>query len=232
MPIDIGKFFWSKKLRSLSDEEQVLATDYHRLFYGLWKRGNGTLDTSWMGWRVVKSPNDLWVYQEIVAELKPTVIIETGTRFGGSAAFFASLFDSIGAGRVVTIDVDHDTQGDLPQHPRIKYVTGLSCDASIVSKVRDLINVDDRVMVILDSDHSYANVIQELNIYSGFVTPGQYLVCEDTNLNGHPVREDFGPGPAEAVAEFMAGNEDFAVDTQRERFLFSVAPGGFLKRSV
>ena len=85
-------------------------------------------------------------------------------------------------------------------------------------------------MVVLDSDHSQENVLRELEVYAPLVTPGQYLVVEDTNVNGHPVLPEHGPGPYEAVQQFLAGTSDFEFDPQCERFLFTQNPGGWLRR--
>jgi cephalosporin hydroxylase len=87
-------------------------------------------------------------------------------------------------------------------------------------------------MVILDSDHAMQHVLDELAIYGELVSPGNYLVIEDTNVNGHPVRPDFGPGPGEAVERFLADNEQFEVDTEREKFLMTFNPGGYLRRRL
>jgi cephalosporin hydroxylase len=85
-------------------------------------------------------------------------------------------------------------------------------------------------MVMLDSDHTAAHVRQELGLYSDLVTVGSHLIVEDTNVNGHPVAPEFGPGPAEAVADFLAADGRFEVDRGAERLLFSMNPGGFLVR--
>ena len=85
-------------------------------------------------------------------------------------------------------------------------------------------------MVVLDSDHSQAHVAAELEAYRSFVAPGCYLVVEDTNINGHPVAADFGPGPMEAVEAFLPRAPEFEVDRSRERFLLTLNPGGYLRR--
>jgi cephalosporin hydroxylase len=86
------------------------------------------------------------------------------------------------------------------------------------------------VVVILDSNHARAHVAEELRLYHGMVTPGSYLIVEDTNINGHPVLRDHGPGPMEAVEEFLSGRDDFFADTSREKFFLSFNPGGYLRR--
>ena len=184
-------------------------------------------DTHWMGFTVWKTPTDLWMYQQIIFETRPTLIIETGTAHGGSALYFAHLMDLLG-GRVMTIDIE--PQPNLPQHPRIEYLTGSSVDPAIVSAVRSRVTPADRVMVVLDSDHSQTHVAAELSAYALLVSSGCYLIVEDTNVNGHPVFKEHGPGPAEAVDAFLPQHPEFARDSTRERYLLTHNPGGFLNR--
>lgn len=208
----------------LNADAQRVADDFHRLYYDseTWK------NTYWLGVPTLKCPLDMWLYQEVIFDVKPDVIVECGTYFGGSAYYMASLLDLIGRGKVVTIDVD--PRDGRPKHKRIRYLSGSSIDDGTVAKVTSQIGRRDSVMVILDSDHSQAHVAQELRTYAPFVTPGSYLVVEDTNINGHPVYADFGPGPREALDEFLDGNGEFEVDTSREKFFVGFNPGGWLKR--
>jgi cephalosporin hydroxylase len=170
----------------------------------------------------------MWVYQEILKETTPDLIIETGTLYGGSAYFLASMCDLLNRGRVISIDIS-DKPG-RPQHPRIQYLLGSSTSPAILEQVRVAVQPGNRVMVILDSDHRKAHVLDELRAFERFVTPGCYLVVEDTNLNGHPVLPSFGPGPTEAVREFLAENSSFSVDKSREKFRLTFNPSGYLKR--
>jgi cephalosporin hydroxylase len=197
---------------------------FHRLYYDteVWK------DTHWLGVPIQKCPLDLWIYQEILWELRPDLVVETGTFQGGSALFLASMCDLLGRGRVVTIDV-HPREG-RPAHERIAYLTGSSTDPDVVERVRAMAAPTDRVLVILDSDHSQAHVLAELRAYAPLVSPGSYLIVEDTNVNGHPVLPAFGPGPMEAVREFLAGAADFVADPTREKLLMGFNPGGWLRR--
>jgi cephalosporin hydroxylase len=117
-----------------------------------------------------------------------------------------------------------------PKHKRVKYLLGSSTSKEIVDKVRSSIKARHRVMVVLDSDHSKDHVLEELRIYSRFVTRGSYLIVEDTNISGHPVLPEFGPGPMEAVQEFLAENKDFVVDGSRAKFYMTFNPGGWLRR--
>jgi len=171
---------------------------------------------------------DLWIYQELIYELKPDVIIETGTGSGGGTLFFASICDMVGNGRIIAIDiVDKE---DRPHHNRITYLHGSSTSEEIADQVRRLISDKDKVMVSLDSYHHKEHVLRELEIYSKFVNKGSYIVVEDTNLNGHPVVPTGDPGPMEAVEEFLRGDKNFAIDKSREKFFLTFNPNGYLKR--
>ena len=199
---------------------------FHRLYYD--SHDSTWAKTFWRGVPVLKCPLDLWVYQEILAETRPDLIVETGTFGGGSAYYLAGVCDLLGHGEIVTIDVD--PQRGLPEHGRITYVTGSSVDDEIVADVRRRAGRAERVMVILDSDHSRDHVLRELELYGPLVTPGCYLVVEDTNVNGHPVLPDHGPGPMEAVTAFLATSDDFEIDRSREKLLLTFNPSGYLRR--
>jgi cephalosporin hydroxylase len=203
---------------------------FHRLYYEHNDGATTWRDTYWMGVPTRKCPLDLWVYQEILHERRPTLIIECGTAFGGSALYLAHLCDILNCGRVATIDIDITSYGERPQHPRIRYLTGSSVDDSIIAGLREQITDRDRVMVILDSDHSRDHVLAELRAYSRLVTAGDYLIVEDTSVNGHPVFADFGPGPMEALDDFLAENHDFDIDASREKLLLTFNPRGYLRR--
>jgi cephalosporin hydroxylase len=88
----------------------------------------------------------------------------------------------------------------------------------------------DTVLVLLDSDHAKDHVLREIGVYGTLVTPGSYLVVEDTNVNGHPVEPEFGPGPMEAVEEFLRERRDFVVDETREKFYLTFNPRGYLRK--
>lgn len=196
---------------------------FHLLFYnsGVWE------NTYWLGSKCLKCPLDLWVYQEIISDLKPDIIIETGTYKGGSALFLASICDLLDKGITITIDIEKQI---TPRHERIKYIIGSSIDKQIIKEIQYLINNKEKVMVILDSDHSKEHVLKELTIYSEFVSVSSYLIIEDTNINGHPVLPNFGNGPMEAVDEFLKNNINFIRDKNKEKYFLSFNPRGFLKR--
>jgi cephalosporin hydroxylase len=203
-----------------------IVNQFHRLYYDSPERTRR--NTSWLGVKAQKSPLDLWIYQEIIFETRPNIIIETGTAAGGSALFLASICDLLGKGEVISIDIEK--KENRPRHPRIKYLLGSSTSKEIVEKVETLIRGQDRIMAILDSDHHKDHVLRELDIYGKFVTRESYLIVEDTNINGNPVRSKFGPGPMEAVKEFLTMNDDFVIDRSREKFYLTFNPDGYLRK--
>jgi cephalosporin hydroxylase len=202
---------------------RILVNGFHRLYYGslVWD------GTYWLGIKCEKCPLDLWIYQEVISDVQPDIIIETGASMGGSALFLASICDLVNRGRVVTIDIE---KREVPKHERIEYVIGSSVAEEIVNDIRSLVNATQKVMVILDSDHSMEHVLKELRIYSQLVSVGSYLIVEDTNIDGHPVLPDFGPEPMEAVKEFLRQNDNFVVDESKQKFFLTFNPRGYFLR--
>lgn len=190
--------------------------------------GETRADTHWLGIRTDKNPLDLWIYQELLHELRPDLIVETGTAFGGSALYLSSICDLLGHGKVVTVDIIE--QEGRPQHPRLEYVTGSSIAPEIVEAVKRRVEPGGTAMVVLDSNHKRDHVLEELRLYAPLVTPGSYIVVEDTILNGHPVSPEFGPGPMEAVDTFLAETDEFEVDRRREKLYLTFNRKGYLRR--
>lgn len=195
--------------------EQMIIDAFHRLYWG--KR---TWSLQWMGHNMIKWPADLFTYADLLHRKRPDVLIETGTYYGGSAQFFADCMDRIGKGIVISIDLNPGSR--RPPHERIIYLEGDSVAlAPIVKEEIAAITKDAAVMVSLDSDHRKAHVAAELQAYKDIVTPDQYMVVEDSNLNGHPVHPEHGPGPWEAVQEF--DDRRFVIDEAlAKRHLFSM----------
>ncbi len=184
-------------------------------------------EATWLGAQALKNPLDLWIYQEIVVETKPELIVETGTYRGGSALYLASLCDLLGRGEVVSIDIE-PMRDDYPEHPRITYLAGRSStDPAVVEEVRA--RAEGRaILVILDSDHSQGHVEAELAAYASLVPVGCYLIVEDSNIG--QIRKDLMPGPLEAIENFLAGTDEFVIDRAREKFLITFNPSGYLRR--
>ena len=182
---------------------------------------------TWLGAQALKNPLDLWVYQEIMAETRPELVVETGTYRGGSALFLATMCDLLGVGEVVSIDVE-PVRYDYPEHPRITYLGGRSStDPDVVDEVRERA-AGRNVLVILDSDHSQAHVEAELEVYAPLVPIGCYLIVEDSNIGR--IRKDLMPGPLEAIETFLARSDSFEIDRDREKFLITFNPSGYLRR--
>jgi cephalosporin hydroxylase len=205
--------------------EERIVREFHRVYYDSPSRTWG--NTFWFGTPTQKCPLDLWVYQEILYELRPELIVETGTASGGSALFLASVCELLGRGEVVSVDI---LQQERPTHERVTYLTGSSIAPEIARGITELAGDRSPVLVILDSDHTRDHVLEELRLFGPLVTPGSYLIVEDTNINGHPVLPDFGPGPMEAAAEFLRESPEFTIDLEREKFFLTFNPRGFLRK--
>ena len=134
----------------------------------------------------------------------------------------------MGKGSVITIDIEIFQKH--PIHPRIKYFVGSSTDRSTHDIIKKLIKPEDTIMVILDSEHSPKHVAKEIEIYSKYVTPGSYLIVEDTNIGGNPIILGKNGGPMTAVKKFLKKNRNFVADTEWERFRVTSCPNGFLRR--
>ena len=199
---------------------------YH---YDVILRTNNFDSTSWMGVPIWQNVLDLWTIQETIAELKPALIVETGTHRGGSALFYAQLLDLIGGGRVLTIDIvdkrDHE-------HPRVSFLHGSSTDPEIVAQVRaEAASTDGHVMVILDGDHSREHVAAELELYAPLVSEGSYLLSQDGVIDQVWFFGDTRPGPLPANREFLARHPEFEYDAERnERFGLTHHPLGWMRR--
>lgn len=187
-------------------------------------------NTKWLNQPIWQNVLDLWTIQETICEVRPHLLIETGTNRGGSALFYAHLFDLLGEGRVITMDIErmHDLS-----HPRIEFIIGESLAEKTLARVTEAVNrVNGSIMVILDSDHSYQNVIGELKAYAPFVTKGSFVLVQDGILDTLPVlRQNYPPGPLPAIRDFLASNKNFEVDRERcDRFLISHHPEGWLRK--
>jgi cephalosporin hydroxylase len=192
-------------------------------------------DTTWLGVPLKQAPGDVVVFQQIVWDTRPTLIIETGTFYGGSAIFWAHLFDHIGEGKVISIDIDHSPVHDVVRnHPRIELLTGDSTTERVQQVARERAQ-DERVMLYLDADHNKRAVLEELRSYADLVTPGCYAVVADSIMGGHPApwpyKGETYLGPYEAIEDFLQERSDFVVDESREYQLVTHNPHGYLLRT-
>jgi len=203
----------------------------HTFFSALVLRTANFTTVRWLGKPILQNTLDLWTIQETIAELRPALIVETGTNQGGSSYFYAQLFDLMGTdGRVVTIDIAK--QHDL-SHPRITYLIGDSTSAPVVEQVRGLASAcGGPVLVILDSDHSEAHVARELDLYTPLVTPGSWVLVQDGSIDTLGYFRGSRPGPLPAIHAFLARHPEFTIDRVRcDRFLVSHHPDGWLRRA-
>jgi cephalosporin hydroxylase len=173
------------------------------------------------------------VTQEILFELKPDFVVEAGTWHGGSAAVFSTILEQINPdARIISIDVE-DMAADAKKLPivqkRVDFLLGSSTDPKIVEDVKARV-AGKKVVVILDSLHTKEHVLAELEAYAPIVNVGSYLIVQDTFVNGHPALPEYGPGPHEAVQAFLAKRDDFVIDKNRERLMFTFSVDGWLKR--
>lgn len=212
---------------------------FHELFYN---SPHTVAVNRWMGITAQQNPNDVWITQEILFEVKPDFVVEAGTFRGGSAALWAMVLREINPqSRIITIDIE-DQAADAKKLPifqeRVDFLLGSSTAPEIVAEVKRRV-AGHKVVLILDSNHRKEHVLAELRAYADIVPVGSYIIVQDGNLNGHPVFLDprgpasyyaGHPGPWEAVQDFLAADERFAIDTYRERLLLTMNPGGYLRR--
>jgi cephalosporin hydroxylase len=197
---------------------------------------------SWMGRPIIQYPQDIVAMQEIIWQLKPQLIVETGIAHGGSLIFYASMLELLrGDGMVLGIDIDIRAHNriEIEKHAmfkRIKMIEGSSIDQNVIAEVNQFAKGKAPILVILDSMHSHEHVFEELKAYSPLVGKGSYLVVFDTVVDDLP--EDFFPdrqwgrgnNPKTAVREFLKGNDRFEIDQKiNHKLMITVAPDGYLK---
>ena len=203
---------------------------------------NYSYNFTWLGRPIIQYPQDIMAMQEIIWEVKPDLIIETGIAHGGSLIFYASLLELIGKGEVVGVDIDiraHNRK-EIESHPMFKRITlieGSSVDSNVIRLIKKLTSRKKTVLVALDSNHTHEHVLNELNIYSSFVTKGSYLVVFDTLIEKMPKgfyvnrSWDTGNNPMTALDEFLKSNPYFQIQNLIDsKLLITVSPNGYLKR--
>lgn len=197
---------------------------------------------TWLGRPIIQYPQDMIAIQEVIYKLQPDLIIETGIAHGGSLIFHASICELIGKGEVLGIDIDireHNAK-EIKAHrmnKRITMIQGSSISEETIAEVKKHVEGKEKVMVILDSNHTHDHVLKELMLYAPFVTKGSNLLVFDTIVEDLPsdLYKDrpwtVGDNPKTAVWEFLKTTKEFEVETEIEnKILVTVAPNGYLKR--
>ncbi|MFH1657166.1 MAG: cephalosporin hydroxylase family protein [bacterium] len=228
---NIKKLGQDKKLKDLALKFIVDSSKY-----------NYSYNFNWLGRPIIQLPQDIVAMQEIIWEVKPDLIIETGIAHGGSLIFYASMLELIGEGEVLGVDIDirKHNRKEIEKHKmfkRIKMIEGSSTDKETVRKVSEIAKRHKKIMVCLDSFHTHQHVLEELNLYSGFVSKDSYLVVFDTSVEHMPENcfndRPWGKGnnPKTAVNKFLEDNKNFIIDKEIEnKLLITVVLGGYLKR--
>jgi cephalosporin hydroxylase len=208
-----------------------ISEKYHVWYYEqeIWRK------TKFLGVPLAKSVSDLWNYQEILSEIKPSIIVELGTHVGGSTLFFAEMLKLISPrGRVLSVDIDQSPVFDrVRENGWIELLESDTRAIVVAGRVRQLrAEYPGNAFFILDSAHTKDHVFGELLQLRTITQPGDYVIVEDGNINGNPVLPGWGEGPFEAVQQYLSDYpNDYRVDTDREqKFGFTFAPGGFLVR--
>jgi len=201
-----------------------------------------TYNFSWLGRPIIQLPQDIIAMQELIWQVQPDLIIETGIAHGGSLIFYSSMMELLGKnGQVLGIDVDirEHNRVEIEKHPMFNHIVmieGSSTDPAVVRKVEAIAKNKKRILVVLDSMHTHDHVLRELEIYSRFVSKGSYLVVFDTIIEDLP--DNFFPdrpwgkgnNPKTAVWEFLKKDNRFVIDKEIEnKLLITVAPDGYLK---
>lgn len=205
--------------------------EYHLWYYNksVWQ-GVKFLDVP-----TYKSVSDMWNYQEILSIIKPSLIVEFGTRFGGATLYFSVIGKAIRSSvKVLSVDINHaDVHPQVHKDPAIELMTSSSIEACVSLRIAELRkDCVGPMFVILDSDHRCNHVLAEMELLRGITQTGDYVVVEDGNVNGHPVLPGWGEGPFEALSLYASKYpNDYEHDSVREnKFGFTFAPNGFLIR--
>lgn len=208
---------------------------YHILYHDLrlWEKN------TWLGVPCWKLPMDMMVIQELIVKTRPEYIIETGTGYGGSALFYASICEMIGKGRVISVDIEDkrsETWDNINFYPliedRLKFIIGDSLDHKTIHEVKETAGHESECMVILDSWHSKEHVYREMLTYNCLVKKDGYMIVEDSHAAGNPVPWEYeDEGPMGAIMQWIHSYGDkWEIDKDCEKHLLTFNPSGYLRR--
>ncbi len=203
-----------------------------------------TYNFTWMGRPIIKYPQDIAIMQELIWDVKPDLIIETGIAHGGSIIFSSSMMELLGnGGKVIAVDIDirKHNRAEIEKHPMMKNITmleGSSVDEKIVQQIADYAKGFKKVMVVLDSNHSHEHVYRELELYTPLVSVDSYILLPDTFVEFFPKGYvtnrpwDVGNNPYTAMEAFLKTTDKFIKDESvTNKLLITEAfGGGYLKR--
>lgn len=198
-------------------------------------------EIDWLGVPVIQTPEDLILMQELIFNVRPDFIIETGIGHGGGLIYYASVMELLNKGRVIGVDIEireHNRKA-IEAHPlykRIKLIEGDSVSNETIQEVKKTLLPGSNVIVCLDSDHTKPHVFKELQLYHQFVRPGGYVVVFDTNTSKLAEldacdKKYINNGPKEAIEEFLKTNGDFEIDVSYNKLYISYSPDGYLRRT-
>nr|WP_321514109.1 cephalosporin hydroxylase family protein [uncultured Pseudodesulfovibrio sp.] len=238
----IKEFQEDRKARITRQGENVQIKKTGLDFTAQSMRSQYSYNFSWMGRPIIQYPQDMIAMQELIWEVQPDLIIETGIAHGGSLIYYASLLELIGKDAYVLgvdIDIRDHNRTEIEAHQtfnRIEMIQGSSIDKSVVAEVAKHADGKNRILVTLDSNHTHDHVLEELHLYAPFVTKNSYLVVFDTSVEFAPddLNADrpwsVGNNPKTAVDTFLTESDRFTiVDSIDKKLLISMAPGGYLK---
>jgi len=236
---DIKTVFWSSTILFVAvlsfivinsavwNSRQRIINKFHRLYHAA-----GGFKSFYLGIQSAQYPADSWVMQEIISELKPDFVIETGTAKGGTALFYADVLEKVNKdGKVITVDIDpYDPKVSHFKNwrERVIFLQGSSVAPEVFGVIAKQVQRHTAI-VTLDSLHWKPHVLKELELYSKLVPVNSYIIVQDTQFTGHPIPGG-SEGPWEAVQEFLKTNKNFVADHTRERHLITANPSGYLKR--
>ena len=239
----IRDFLEEKKERIKSYEDNQSLRKAAKEFNTESNKAQYSYNFSWMGRPIIQYPQDMIAMQEIIWDIKPDLIIETGIAHGGSLIYYASILELIGKGEVLGIDIDirKHNRTEIEKHPMFKRITmieGSSIENSTLEQVKKIALHKEKILVCLDSNHTHEHVLNELQLYAPFVSINSYIVVFDTIIEDLPEgyfsqKRPWGAfnNPRTAVEEFLKHHDEFFVDEAIDyKLLISVTPHGYLKR--